>query len=259
MTEDNRSVLAFMAHPDDVEFNCAGTLARLKEKGYQIHIATMTAGDCGSMELPMEEIARVRRGEAARAAALLGADYYWAGARDIFITYDSPTLRLAIEAVRRVNPFLVITQSPADYMLDHEMTSMLVRNACFAASVPNAATGAESAAPPTKGIPYLYYADADEGKDIFGRPIEPGFYIDISEAMEVKQQMLECHASQRDWLLKQHGMDQYVNTMKGWSAQRGAEAGVRYAEGFRQHLGHAYPQDNILGQILGAIVPGQAV
>jgi LmbE family N-acetylglucosaminyl deacetylase len=49
---DNGHVLAFMAHPDDIEILCAGTLIHLCKKGYTIHMATMTAGDGGSVELP---------------------------------------------------------------------------------------------------------------------------------------------------------------------------------------------------------------
>jgi LmbE family N-acetylglucosaminyl deacetylase len=245
----NNRVLALMAHPDDAEFLCAGTLARLGGKGYQIHLATMTAGDGGSRELSPEEIARVRLAEAAASAALLGASYHCAGVCDFFILYDAPTLRQTIELVRQIDPFLVITHSPADYMVDHEMTSRLVRTACFAAPVPNLKTQS----PPVAGVPYLYYADALEGKDILGQPIVAGFYIDISETIEIKERMLACHASQREWLLAQHGLDHYLESMKEWSAQRGAEAGVKYAEAFRQHLGHAYPQENKLAEILGAI------
>ena len=59
----NTTALAILAHPDDAEFLCAGTLVRLrKEKGWTIHIATMTPGDCGSAEHNPEEIARIRRG-----------------------------------------------------------------------------------------------------------------------------------------------------------------------------------------------------
>src|SRR4030095_7598073 len=97
MASNGEGVLAFMAHPDDAEFLCAGTLARLKERGCRIQIATMTAGDGGSRELGPDEIARVRRAEAARAAALLGAAYTCAEARDFFIVYDAPTLRRGVE------------------------------------------------------------------------------------------------------------------------------------------------------------------
>ena len=58
----NAVALAILAHPDDAEFLCAGTLTRLrKDKGWAIHIASMTPGDCGSAELPPDEISRVRR------------------------------------------------------------------------------------------------------------------------------------------------------------------------------------------------------
>jgi hypothetical protein len=69
--------------------------------------------------------------------------------------------------------------------------------------------------------------------------------------METKTAMLAEHASQREWLRRQHGMDHYVKAMRDWCAERGRRAGVAFAEGFRQHLGHSYPQDNLLGQLLG--------
>ena len=63
-------------------------------------------------------------------------------------------------------------------------------------------------------------------------------------------------ASERDWLLKHHGMDQYLQAMRDWSSHRGRPVGVAFAEGFRQHLGHSYPQDNLLGKLLGERRPG---
>lgn len=63
--------------------------------------------------------------------------------------------------------------------------------------------------------------------------------------------MLACHASQRDWLLKQHGIDEYLDAQARWGAHRGREIGVAQAEAFRQYLGHAYPKDNGLLGLLG--------
>ncbi|MBI1764230.1 MAG: PIG-L family deacetylase [Acidobacteria bacterium] len=257
MQNPNSTALAFFAHPDDAEFLCAGTLARLRARGCTIHCATMTAGDGGSAELPPAEIARLRLNEAAQAAAVLDGTHQWAGTQDLLVCYDQPTLRRVIEIVRRVNPQLVFTHSPQDYLLDHEVTSQLVRAACFAASVPNVQTLSEAAAPALARVPHLYYSDALEGKDSFGAPVPPGFYVDISETIETKARMLACHTSQRTWLLRQHGMDQYLQAMRDWSAQRGAEAGVAYAEAFRQHLGHAYPQTNLLADVLG-VLPANA-
>lgn len=246
----NRHVLAIMAHPDDIEFQCAGTLALLKQRGCKIHLATMTSGDCGSVEHGPQAITRTRVREGAAAAKVLDATFDSLGERDLFVCYNRPTLQKVAELVRRYDPWLVITHSPECYMLDHEETAKLVRGACFGAGIPNFATEAADPARPTNGVPYLYYADAMEHNNLFGERIVPQFYIDITAVMPVKTRMLKCHASQRDWLRKHHGVDEYVRKMHELSAERGREAGVRYAECYRQHLGHGYPQDNVLGRLL---------
>jgi LmbE family N-acetylglucosaminyl deacetylase len=239
-------VLAIHAHPDDVEFQCAGTLALLAERGCAITIATMTAGDCGSAEMGPEEISRVRREEARRSAEVLGAQYHCLEFLDLLIAVDADSRRRVTEAVRRARPDIVLTAPPVDYMSDHEMTSRLVRDACFAASVPNFSTHQWEPAPPLERIPHLYYVDAVEGRDWFGRPVEPDFYVDITTTYERKRKMLACHESQRNWLRKQHEIDEYMDSLERWSGQRGKEIGTRYAEVFRQHTGHPYPQDNLL-------------
>ena len=65
--------------------------------------------------------------------------------------------------------------------------------------------------------------------------------------------MLDCHESQRAWLRKHHGVDSLVDSMREWGATQGRASGVAFAEGFRQHLGHSYPQDNILATLLGRV------
>jgi LmbE family N-acetylglucosaminyl deacetylase len=244
-------VLSVLAHPDDAEFLCAGTLIRLaREHGWRVHIASMTPGDCGSAELPAETIARIRRDEGARAAGLIGADYHCLEERDLLIFYGDRPLERITRLLRTVRPRLVLTHSPADYMLDHEVTSTLVRAATFAAPIPNF-LAERNLPPPLEHIPHLYYCDPIEGKDALGRAVEPHFCVDVSAVIEDKSAMLAAHASQRDWLLKHHGMDQYVQSMRDWGARRGRQAGVACAEGFRQHTGHSYPQDNLLGRLLG--------
>jgi N-acetylglucosamine malate deacetylase 1 len=246
-------VLSVLAHPDDAEFLCAGTLARLaRAHGWEVHIASMTPGDCGSVELPPDEIARTRRGEGARAAAVLGGHYHCLEERDLLITYNERTLEAVTRLLRRLRPRVVLTHSPTDYMLDHEMTSTVVRAAAFAAPIPNFLAD-RGLGPVLEHIPHLYYCDPIEGKDPLGRAVPAEFCVDVSGVIEIKAQMLAAHASQREWLLKHHGMDHYVNAMRDWGAQRGRACGVAYAEGFRQHLGHSYPQDNLLGQLLGTV------
>ena len=245
------AALAILAHPDDAEFLCAGTLIRLRrEHQWDVHIATMTAGDCGSAEYSAEEISRIRRAEGAAAAAAIGGTYHCVEERDLLVAYNEAALAKVTRLLRRVKPDVVFTHSPDDYHLDHEMTSTVVRGAAFAAPVPLFLRGD---LPPTEHIPHLYYCDPIEGKDALGRDVAPGFCVDISKAIDAKADMLARHASQRNWLIKHHGMDNYIESMKHWSAHRGKEHGVAYAEGFRQHLGHSYPQDNLVAKLLGSV------
>jgi len=240
---NNKTVLAFLCHPDDCEFDCAGTLALLKQAGWDVHIATMTPGDGGSATLGRQEISAIRRKEAANAAAVLDGQYHCNELEDVFVMYDKPSLLKTIEIIRKVRPTVVFTNSPQDYFIDHENTSHLVRTACFSCGIPNVETPGVR---PYDFVPYLYYADAMEGKDIFGKAINPSVYVDITSVITTKEKMLCCHKSQREWLLAHHGMDEYIESMKRHAQKRGNEVNCKYAEGFRQHLGHSYPQDNIL-------------
>src|SRR5262249_54681654 len=194
-------VLAVHARPDDVEFQCAGVLALLRGAGCAVTIVTMTPGDCGSAEHDAEAIAAIRRSEAKAAADLIGADYLCLEFRDLAIFNDDESRRRITEALRRVRPDLILTAPPVDYHCDHEMTSLLVRDACFAAPIPNYVTQQWEPAPPLERIPHLYFVDSIERIDRDGRPIAAGFCIDVSRVFALKRQMLACHASQRNWLL----------------------------------------------------------
>lgn len=244
-------ILAIHAHPDDIEFQCAGTLALLKDRGCEVTIATMTPGDCGSAEHSAEQISEIRRAEAKAAADLLGADYVCLEFRDLSIEHSNDGRRRVTEVIRRVRPDLVFTAPPVDYMSDHEMTCRLVRDACFNASCPNYVTQQWDPAQPTTQIPWLYFVDPVEGYDWMDRKqIEPDFRVDITDKFELKEKMLACHASQREWLRTQHGMDEYLESCRRASLKRGEEAGVKYAEAFRQYPGHPYPTDPVLQKML---------
>ena len=99
-------------------------------------------------------------------------------------------------------------------------------------------------------MPHLYYVDAIEGVDWYGKTLPVDFIVDISETFEKKLEMLACHDSQRAWLRKQHGLDEYLDGCRRWSATRGKEIGVAYGEAFTQHRGHPYPQDNKLRELV---------
>jgi LmbE family N-acetylglucosaminyl deacetylase len=243
-------ILALHAHPDDLEFQSAGTLALLHSAGCHVTMATMTPGDCGSAEHDAEAISVIRRAEAKAAADVIGADYLCLEFRDLAVFNDDDSRRRVTECLRRQRPDIVLTAPPVDYICDHEMTSLLVRDACFAAPIPNYVTRQWDPAPPLERIPHLYFVDALGGVDRDGRAQPAGFHIDVSEVFETKRQMLACHASQRNWLLKQHGIDEYLEAQHRWSTHRGAEIGVAHAEAFRQYLGHPYPHENLLLAIL---------
>jgi LmbE family N-acetylglucosaminyl deacetylase len=244
-------ITSIQAHPDDAEILAGGTLALLSQAGHSITIVTMTAGDCGSKTQGSNEIAAIRRREAAAAAAVIGAAYLCAGFYDLAIFDDDLSRRRVTEVLRAMRPDLVITAAPADYLCDHEATSALVRDACFAASVPNYPTHAENPAAPLDAIPHLYFTDPVGGVSRFGIPIEPDFVVDVKETFEIKRRMLAMHASQREWLRAQHGIDDYLDTMERWTRERGLLVGVHYGEGFRRYPGHPYPQSPLLEETIG--------
>jgi LmbE family N-acetylglucosaminyl deacetylase len=240
-------ILAIHAHPDDCEILAGGTLALLARTGVSLTLCTMTPGDCGTAEMGPEEVASVRRMEAATAAALIGADYLCAEFRDLAIFNDDASRRRVTQLLRQARPDIVITANLPDYHCDHEATHHLVRDACFGASAPNYAAGEY---PALDRIPHLYFMDSADGIDRDGNALTPEFAVDVADVLDVKRAMIGCHESQRAWLKKQHGMEDYVETSMAWTAKRGASFGLPYAEGFRQYHGHPYPQSPLLQEIL---------
>ncbi len=245
-----KTVLGICAHPDDVEILCAGTLSLFKKAGWNVHIATMAPGDKGTAEYNIEEISRIRKAEAAEAAKLIGATYHCLEFADVYIMYTPDSINRTTSLIRNIRPSVVFTHSPNDYMIDHETTSKIVQTACFCTGVKNL----EISEPIYEPAPYLYYCDPMEAKDIFGTPIIASMFVDISTEISTKEKMLACHASQRNWLMTHHKMDEYIHSMQRFSESRGKEINTKYAEGFRQHLGHGFSQNNALKEILGELV-----
>jgi LmbE family N-acetylglucosaminyl deacetylase len=83
--------------------------------------------------------------------------------------------------MRAARPDIVLTASPIDYHCDHEATSSLVRDACFAAPAPNYSTGGGASV--LDAIPHLYFLDPDEGRDRDGNVILPEFVVDVAGHM----------------------------------------------------------------------------
>jgi LmbE family N-acetylglucosaminyl deacetylase len=242
--------LGIFAHPDDAEFMCAGTLSHLQKAGWEIHIATLAKGDKGTTVLLREEISSIRNEEAIKSASEIGGQYHCLEFDDVYILYDRKSINRTTGLIRRIQPAIVFTGSPDDYMMDHEITSMIAQTACFACGIKNMDVDEK----PFEPIPYLYFCDPMEGLDKYGNLIQPSVYVNIATEIDIKINMLSCHASQRNWLLEHHKMDEFIGFTKDLASLRGRETDMKYAEGFRQCRGHSFPTDNILKDILGDLV-----
>jgi LmbE family N-acetylglucosaminyl deacetylase len=218
-------VLAVGAHPDDIEILCAGTLLKYRSKGYDVVMAIATNGEQGHISIMPEELAAIRREEAEASAAILGAELIWMNNHDQFMMHDQATRLAFVEMVRHAAPDVVITHDPQDYSLDHRIVAELVFAATFMASVPHIETGSK----PTTRVPPLYYMDSIGGSNFL-----PTEYVDVSDFMERKLRMLECHQSQLSWL-KEHVNVDILGLTHTVAKFRGLACGVTYAEGFK-HL-----------------------
>lgn len=241
-----------MAHPDDAEILCAGTLLRLRKLGWEVHIATMTAGDCGSTVHDAATISRIRLQEAENAATSIGASYHCLHERDVHVVYDRATIDKVIGLCRRIAPGLVFTHALRDYIMDHEVTATLARCATQIFGAPNSSDVPLAGGQRTCGIPHLYYCDPLEGIGPYGEPVEPTCLIDIRAELEAKAAALVCHASQREWLRAHQGMDEYIDAMRRHAAFRGRRISSPAAEAFVQHRSHGYPKNDLLVELLSA-------
>lgn len=249
------SIAAIMAHPDDIEIHVGGTLALLRERGWDVHFVTVCRGDLGSMTYTREQIAMTRAIEARAAADLLGATYENLDVGDLRVSYTPELKTKIVQSLRRLRPDVVVTHARADYMADHENTAVLVREACFASTMPNWETNRPDLEP-LPAIPELLHADPTGQIDADGRVVDAAFVVDVGSTIELKARLLACHASQRDWLRVQHGEDDYLNSMRDWARMRGRPAGFEYGEGFTPHRGHAFPRTERLREALSGLVAG---
>ncbi len=142
-------ILAVGAHPDDLEILCAGTLAKYARGGHHVSMAVATNGEVGSATLPREEIAEIRHQEAAAAARVIGADFYWMNYPDEFLFSTEQTRLAFLDLVRQVRPDVVITHAPTDYHPDHRITGSILWDIRVMTTVPNIKTSY----PPAKGFP----------------------------------------------------------------------------------------------------------
>lgn len=235
--------MALAAHPDDIDFMMGGTLILLGKAGYELHYMNIANGSCGSAVLTPEEIAAVRLEEAKNAAASVGATFHPPLVNDLEIFYEQPLIRKLCAIVREINPEIVLLQSPQDYMEDHQNASRLGVTAAFMRNVKNYATD-----PPSEAIDSemcVYHSMPHGLTDQLRNPITPHFFIDVASAIDDKRNMLSCHLSQKEWLDKTQGIDNYINMMVEQASAMGKLSGkTQYAEAWRMHSHMGFgPQD----------------
>ncbi len=231
----SKRAFAIGAHPDDIEFFMAGTLLLLKRVGYEIHYMTVANGNCGSMIHDRETTARLRREESQAAAANAGAVFHESLCDDVDIFYDRQTLARLASVIRDVAPEIILTHPPVDYMEDHTATCRLVVTAAFCRGMPNFAV--QPPRPVVSQPVTIYHSQPFWNRTPLREPVEPDFFVNVTEVEEQKLEMLACHASQRDWLDASQGHDSYLQTLRNLDEEVGRMSGLfRCAEGWRRHL-----------------------
>jgi LmbE family N-acetylglucosaminyl deacetylase len=239
------SVLALFAHPDDIEFVAAGTLALLKQQGWDIHLMNLADGCCGSTTTSRQETARIRLEEAKRAAAHLQATHYDPIFHDLEIQYTQDALIHLVGIVRRVKPRIVLTHAPVDYMEDHMQTCRLAVTAAFAKGVPNYPEPSDPRFEPAFfNDVTVYHAQPHGNRTPLGTTVRPGLGVFVDGVMDTKQAMLAEHRSQQAWLKESQGMNSYIQTMLDLGSQVAGMLRSRisrerrgaYAEGWTKHL-----------------------
>jgi LmbE family N-acetylglucosaminyl deacetylase len=222
------SAMAIMAHPDDIEFTCVGTLARWAKAGARISYVLCTSGDVGIAESGMtrSRAAEIRESESRTAADIAGAqEIVFLGEPDGLLQATLELRKKLVREIRRFQPEVVICGDPtvvwsgADYINhpDHRAAAQAALDATF----------------PAAGQPNLFEELAEEGlhahkvRKIFATAwSDADTYVNIADTLEVKITALRAHTSQmRDW--------DPAEMITRWAAESARGKEMPYAEGFR--------------------------
>ncbi|GLW05515.1 GlcNAc-PI de-N-acetylase [Microtetraspora sp. NBRC 13810] len=235
MLEDNEvnRVLVVTAHPDDVDFGAAGTIASLTGRGVEVSYCLVTAGDAGGFDRELDNggMSELRRAEQTAAAKAVGvSDVRFLGYADGLVEQSLGLRRDITRVIRQVRPDLVITHSP-------ERNYAVV----FPSHPDHRAVGGSTldAVYPDARNPYTFpELLTDEGLDAWtvrevwltGGP-SPDHYVDITATLEHKIAALRAHVSQ---VAHRDDLDAFVRARFGETARLGGLGEGRYAEAFQR-------------------------
>jgi N-acetylglucosamine malate deacetylase 1 len=173
-------VLAFSAHPDDIELAAAGTLIKLTKQGYAVGVADMTRGEFGTRGT--EEI---RQNEAREAARLLGLKVREClDIPDGSVTVTRENHLKVVRLLRKYRPSIVINHYWRARHPDHVATSTIVTEACYLSGLAKLDTGQERHRPMRILYHQIHY------------DVVPSFVVDVSKEIEQKWKVVRAHKSQ---------------------------------------------------------------
>jgi len=246
-----KRVFAIAAHPDDIEFGMSGTLILLAKAGCEIHYMNIANGSCGSAEYDTETIVAIRLEEAKKSAKRIGAKFHPPLSSDLDIFYTKELLAKLSSVIREVAPDILLIHSPQDYMEDHTISCRLAVAAAFSRGMKNFPVD------PPRAIIHndvaIYHAQPHGNRDALNNIVSPTIFINISEVLTEKTNMLAEYKSQKEWLDRSQGFNAYLDIMKEHGRELGAiSKRWEFAEGWRQHnpLGLCAVDSNPLADLL---------
>lgn len=219
-------ILAFGAHPDDVELGCSGTILAAVSEGKKVGIIDLTKGELGT-----RGTVEIRLKEAQTACKLLGVSLREnLDMSDGFFKNDQEHQLTIIECIRRFQPTIVLCNAPEDRHPDHGRAARLVSDACFLSGLSKIKTT-------HNGVEQLVWRPANVFHYIQSRNLTPSFVVDISAYMDQKMASILAHASQffdpnstePNTFISGNSFLEFV---KGRAKELGQQIGVDYAEGF---------------------------
>ena len=220
-------ILAFGAHPDDIELGCGGSLAKAVAQGKKVGLIDLTQGELGT-----RGSAEIRKQEATEAAKLLNASFRKnLGFRDGFFVNDEAHQLEVIKTIRAHQPNIVLCNAIDDRHIDHAKGSQLVSDACFLSGLKKIATKDSEGNTQTAWRPAQVY------HYIQWKEITPDFVLDISEYIDKKLEVIQAYSSQfYDKESKEPSTPisskNFLESVRYRAKNLGRLAGVDAAEGF---------------------------
>lgn len=222
-----KRILVFSAHPDDLDFGCAGTIAKLVKEGNKITYCIISNGEKGTHKIKSsrQAIISIRKKEQKKAASIVGVkDVIFLNEKDGEIEDTRQLRRKLVDVVRKIKPDIVFSFDPANFLFDnfyrYHRDHRKAAEAVFDALYP--ASGSEAFFQDLKNKPHTI-------KEVwFFSANRPNLWIDISETIDKKIEALFSHYSQ---IINEKELKKMIFKR---TKEMGKKKGMKYAESFRK-------------------------